>query len=57
MPRLAIFLILSGLSGLTGWATGLGLQMGYWFVAGVRFVTDQTNYITDPTAHVRRAED
>ena len=47
MPRLMIFLISFGLSGLTGWATGWGLQMGYWLVTGAKFVTNQTNYITD----------
>ena len=46
MPRLTIFLISFGLSGLTGWATGWGLQMGYWLVTGAKFVTNQTNYIT-----------
>src|SRR6266704_2739982 len=46
MPRLTIFLISFGLSGLTGWATGWGLQMGYWWVTGAKFVTNQTNYIT-----------
>src|SRR6266700_1665311 len=47
MLRLLIFLILSGLSGLTGWATGWGLYKGYWLVTEVKFVTNQTNYITD----------
>ena len=46
MPRLTIFLIFSGLSGLTGWATGWGLHIGYWLVMEVKFVTNQTNYIT-----------
>ena len=46
MPRLTIFLISFGLSGLTGWATGWGLQMGYWLVTEAKFVTNQTNYIT-----------
>ncbi len=46
MPRLLIFLIPSGLSGLTGWATGWGLYKGYWLVTEVKFVTNQTNYIT-----------
>ena len=46
MLRLPIFLTLSGLSGLTSWATGWGLHMGYWLVTEVKFVTNQTNYIT-----------